>query len=174
MSTPSRDEVTSIVLRNRAFSGLLPGDFTAFLHAGVVRSLAKGDVLYEEGALAEGGFVLLSGRVELRTQPRPGVERASQIYTAGALFGQEGFVKAWPRTETCVAVEDAWILSVSTSAFQKLLEAGDLAAFGVIDALMPHFVQAVRDANQRLQDVHVRPDRTLAALRALVGGEDAP
>jgi CRP-like cAMP-binding protein len=173
MQELSRDEVVGVLLRHRAFSGLMPGDLRGLLEASALSSFAQGEVIYEHGEPGQEGFLLLSGRVELRTVTGPGQESASQIYTAGALFGQEGLIKAWPRAERCVAAEEVLALRLSGAAFRGLLEAGDPASFRITEQLLGFLVEAVREANRRFQDLHVRPDRTLRLLRGLVEAQRA-
>lgn len=165
----SRDQIMDVLLRHQTFLGLLPGDLRPLLEACRPQERQEGEPFYECDQPAQGAFFLLAGRVELQSQVASGLTRAHQIYAAGSLFGHEGLVHPWPRDNCAVASEPSAALYLSGAAFQKLLEAEDPAAFRVTDALMGYFVGAVRDTNQRFQDLHARPDRTLRLLRNLQG-----
>ncbi len=165
--TLSQDDLLSILLHNRIFSGLLPGDMHQMLEACTHHSFAPGDIIYSRKTPSNAGFFLLTGRVELQSQVIPGQTRANQIYTAGNPFGIEGLIKTWDRPETCVAIESSQALRLEGTALSALLDSADAAAFRLSDHIMEHFVEAVREANRTLHDLYVRPDRTLALLREL-------
>ena len=170
--TLSQDDLLSILLHNRIFTGLLPGDMHKMLDACTLHSFAPGETIYSRHTPAKAGFFLLTGRVELQSQVIPGQTRANQIYTAGNPFGIEGLVKTWDRPETCVAVEASQALRLEGTTLSTLLDAADPAAFRLSDHIMEHFVEAVREANRTLHDLYVRPDRTLALLRELHSAQE--
>jgi CRP-like cAMP-binding protein len=163
----SREEVLSSLLHARPFAGLGPGELAGLIGVGFVERFEAHDPIYTLGEPATRGYVLLSGRVELRARIAPGRTLANQIYTSGSMFGHEGLIKPWPRAESCEAVEESFVLTLSGEPFRELLEAADPGACRLVDELLGHLVHAVKDANERFQDLHTRPDRTLELLRRL-------
>lgn len=150
------------------FLGLAPEDFTQLLAQGSIERFEPGQIIYAPGDEAPCGFVLIDGRVEMAEGPYPGRRLGSQLFSAGALFSEGGFIRPWKHKRQCTAIEETIALSLTPEALRSRLEASDSAAVRIIDALLDLFVRDLRDANGRLDEIHSRPDRTLRQLRALM------
>ncbi len=156
------------LLQHHTFVGLQHQDVEALLSAGTHKRFAAGETIYQRGDQSERGYVMLSGRVSLIDTPHPGKQLCSQLFSTGDLFAVGGFVSSWKHERLCVAQDETEVLAVTHDAFRQLLKAGQPAAFCIIDQLLDRFVRGVRSANQRLDDIHSRPDRILAQLQNLV------
>ncbi len=167
MIRPSLEETAALLASTRLFAGIAPESFTGILEAGQVVNLAPGRVIYNRGDEAQCGFVLLSGRVELVETPYPGRRLSSQLFAAGSLFAEKGFVGPWVHKRQCTAVEASSALAITPEALTGRLEQSDAAAMRLIDSLLDVFVRNLRGANQRLDEIFSRPDRTLNQLRQM-------
>lgn len=85
------------------------------------RSLRAGDVLFERGARADGGFLVLSGRIALNAAGA-GIEGA-QMIGPGLLIGEAALIAETTRPGTALAVEPTRLLVLPRSLMHKVLEA---------------------------------------------------
>ncbi len=171
MAGVTQAEMVSVLCGARGLEGLDAERFGPLIEAGELMSFEAGEVLYDRGEVADRGFILISGRVELVEAPYPGRRLASQLFTAGGLFSENGFIKGWPHKHSCRAIEATEALAVSTQAFRALLDAGDVVTMRIVDELLNLFVHDLRGTNQRLDEIFSRPDRTLTQLRDLIDAE---
>ena len=162
-----QDQIIAVLAGHRTFSGLAPEAWDTFLDAGNIVSLAAGELVYDKGQPHTGGFVLISGRLEIVDEPYPGRRLCTQLFSAGSLFAKSGFIKRWNHRRKCTAVESSIALAMAPESFNDLVESGNVVALRIIDKLLDEFVLDVREANLRLDEVYARPDRTLRRLQAL-------
>jgi CRP-like cAMP-binding protein len=163
---PEQD-ILDILAGARLFSGLDSEALSGLLAIAKVENFEAGQVLYNQGDLAEVGYILARGRVELVENSFPG-RSAIQLFTAGSLFSDNGFIKAWKYRRSCRTIEETTVLSFETGIFRTLLGQGDEAAMRIIDNLLDVFVHDLRDTNQKLDKIFSRPDRTLEQLKLLM------
>ena len=78
--------------------------------------LARGDILFTTGDDAESAYVLVSGRIELRTG------REQRIVGPGTLIGEIALVVPTTRPCDAVAAEAAHLLAVPRATFRRMLE----------------------------------------------------
>src|SRR5688500_17126588 len=100
---------------------LMPGTVDALLGYAARATWPAGFVIYQRGAPADGIFVVLEGRVVLRSRVRAGRGFIPGIATPGETFGAEG-LSATPRYNTeARADEEAATLFLSGSRYRSFL-----------------------------------------------------
>ncbi len=165
-----QDQIIAVLAGHRTFAGIDPKAWGTFIDAGAVVALSPDEVVYDKGQTHSAGYVLVSGRLEIVDEPYPGRRLCTQLFSAGSLFAEGGFIKHWEHRRRCTAIESSVALAVESHAFNDLVESGNVVALRIIDRLLDEFVLDVREANQRLDEVYARPDRTLRRLQALQAG----
>jgi CRP-like cAMP-binding protein len=162
-----RDALILTLSGHRSFSGLGPEAWQSFLDVAEVVSFSPEEVVYESADEAGHGYLLVQGRLELVEEPYPGRRLCTQIFSAGTLFSEGGFVNPWPARRCCTALESSEALRIPSENFLRIVDEGNPVALCIIDRLLDAFVLEVETANQRLDEIYGRPDRTLRRLRSL-------
>src|SRR5215471_20871252 len=84
------------------------------------RVYEKGEVIFEEGDIGHGIFVVVSGKV--RVDPPPEVLKNTVIeFGPGEMLGELSLFDEAPRTATVVAVERTVMVALFRSEFSSLL-----------------------------------------------------
>ena len=161
-----RERLIATLAGHRSFCGLDQNSWDAFLSAAELVSFSAGEVIFDKSEDSNFGYVLVSGRLEIIDEPYPSRRLCTQIFSAGSLFCSGGFIKPWPGRRRCMAFEDTQALKISSEDFTQVVESGNAVALCIIDRLLDVFVQDVEAANQRLDEIYGRPDRTLRRLLA--------
>ena len=84
------------------------------------QSYRDGQTLFREGQRADGGYVVMSGEIDL-FRGKPG-ERPSRRGGAGALIGEMALLTDVRRPATAVAVGDAAVLRIARPLFLRLFD----------------------------------------------------
>lgn len=110
-------------------------------HAGSVRRLADGDILFREGDPADAMFILLSGAVEV-------VARGHSIETVqpGDGLGILSLLDGRPRSATAYAVEASEVAVLDARTFRFLVENTP----GFVWFVMGEMAQRLRATHQAL------------------------
>ena len=89
---------------------------------GKIQSFPKRSVLFFQGETAHRAYIVVDGEIELRTYDQ---EKRIQQQTSigpGQLFGAEGLSEHGIYLETAITKEDASIISIDSSRYQKVAE----------------------------------------------------
>ncbi|HXL67513.1 MAG TPA: Crp/Fnr family transcriptional regulator [Xanthobacteraceae bacterium] len=103
--------------------------------------LEDGEVLFEEGERADGGYVVIAGAVQLQSS-RDRSDEDILLARPGALIGETALVVDTARPATAIAVEPTAVLKIARSTFLRVLEGEPQAA----DALRKVIAQRVEAA----------------------------
>ena len=87
------------------------------------RDFVRGDVLFNRGDDADGGFVVQRGA--FRVEDGAGAE---MIAGPGALIGELALVVPMKRPSTAIALENSSVMRLARSLFQRVLESDPAAA----------------------------------------------
>ena len=158
------DRLIAILSGHRSFAGIDAQTWQHFLEAAAVVSFNPGEVIYDRKAETSAGYLLVQGRLEIIDEPYPERRLCTQIFSAGSLFCEGGFIKEWPARRRCTAIESSTAIKMSSENFTQIVENANTVALRIIDRLLDNFVQEVELANQRLDEIYGRPDRTLRRL----------
>ncbi|HLL26378.1 MAG TPA: cyclic nucleotide-binding domain-containing protein [Xanthobacteraceae bacterium] len=89
--------------------------------------LARGDILFEEGQPAEGGFVVVNGSVVLQ-QAGNHTDDGSVTARRGSLIGETAMIVETVRPSTAVALESSVLFRIPRVVFVRILEGEPQAA----------------------------------------------
>lgn len=119
------------------FAGLDPGDLAAVARAMRPRPMRKGDVLWRQGAAAQGLVVIVEGRVTVGLRLPGG--RASELADAGPgeTLGELPLIDGGPHSATATVTEDGSLLFLGRADFVALVSRRGPVAY----ALRRRFVE---------------------------------
>jgi CRP-like cAMP-binding protein len=132
--------------------------------------LVRGDVLFEEGALPEELFVVVSGRIAIASRAIDGRESVFALMEAGDLLGEMGLLDGLPRSAEARALESSQVLAIPFEPVRTVFEADPQLLWGVVRLL----VGRLRTTDEALAD-SVFLDvtgRTAKRLLELAGGAE--
>lgn len=120
--------------------------------------LTTGETLFQAGDVADGGYVLLAGRMELSDMRRDGVRRAVMPVEPGALIGEIALIAPTPRPATAVALEPCELLNIARGDFISVLEQHPQAAVKLRRTIAKRLEQTMRALDGvRSELEHARP-----------------
>lgn len=143
-----------IVRASSLARGMTDADVRAFLASSKVRrrELPRGGIVFHEGDMPRGLYLLLSGALEIRRDTSSGRQVfLSEIQTPGEMFGEVYEVLQKPYDMYVEAVKKSEVLEVSSAIFS--LAGGDLSrpALLVQQNLMRIFAQKAYAMRDRIQ-----------------------
>ena len=103
---------------------------------GARTSWPSGFTIYEQGAAADGIFIVLRGQVVLRNQVSTGRSFVPWVATAGETFGGEGLERDARYASHARAEEESETLHLSTTRFSALLREQPSLALTLIRQIM--------------------------------------
>jgi CRP-like cAMP-binding protein len=104
------------------------------------RDFVRGDVLFNQGDDADGGFVIQRGA--FRIEDGAGAE---MIAGPGALIGELALVVPMKRPSSAIALEHSSVIRISRSLFQRVLESDPAAAIRLRDEFAVRSSQIASD-----------------------------
>jgi CRP/FNR family transcriptional regulator, cyclic AMP receptor protein len=133
--------------------------------------LAKGDVLFHEGAAGDQAYIVTAGKVKLGRRSVDGRENLLAILGPGQMFGELSLFDPGPRSATVTAVVARGLLSQLAGRLRK---ANDVVADLVFSDVPGRVAKALLDLADRFgrtaeDGIHVSHDLTQEELAQLVG-----
>jgi len=123
---------------------MLAGDDTAArVHTSYQRTLAPGEVVFDEGDPADRLYVIRSGEVELVRENAAG-KRAVARLGAGDFFGELGVVLGAPRTARAVAVSPTRLIALDRTTLEGMIVDQPEIAIRMIRVLVSRLIEAER------------------------------
>ena len=117
----------------KLFSVMTVESLKLIAFAAETRSFRAGDLLFRQGELSHGGYVVLSGTVAL--DPSQNGAAAARIIGHGGLLGELALLLATRNPVTAIARENSTILKISRTLFLRTLEESPASARNVKAAL---------------------------------------
>jgi len=130
---------------------LAPAHFEQLTSAGQLQRLAKGSVIFHQGAPAESVFVLVSGEAKSILTNRNGDVSLLRLHLPGSIMGLTALAQERRRDAEAVAIEDATVVEIARDAFIATLAASPDLAVAILGGLV-----------DRLSDFHHRVGDFLA------------
>lgn len=91
-------------------------DQLAWLH------LSNGDVVFEQGDPQDGMYILINGRLGVRTHDAKGKARVVSEVESGETVGEYGLLTGEPRTATVYAIRESNLVKIEPPAFDRLVK----------------------------------------------------
>jgi CRP-like cAMP-binding protein len=104
------------------------------------RDFRRGELLFTAGDDADAGFVVQRGSFRIADE-----QGAEMTAGPGALIGELALIVAMPRPSTATALENATVIRVARSLFQRVLESDPAAARKLRDELANRTSQIASD-----------------------------
>lgn len=147
------------------FAGLTDGDLDALQAIGRVREYPRGDLLFSEGEIAEGFYIVVSGKVKVYKLSAEGKERILHIIQPGGTFAEaaifgDGLYPAYAET-----LQTSNLLFLPKAEFLDLLKNNSQVAVNMIAGLsrfLRQFANQIEDLT--FKDVPSRLARYLLNL----------
>lgn len=112
-------------------------------------TVAAGAILIREGDEGHSCFLAVRGAIEVLVREGARSRRLA-VLGPGRLFGELALLDREPRSATCRAREDAVLLELSATAFDRLLAQESPAAHKLLDAIAENLAASVRRESARL------------------------
>lgn len=146
--TLTREQI-SVRLREVAlFQGLGQDDLSEILHISEAMRVDEGEYVFEEGERGDHFYVIVHGSIELRKATGSGFKRLA-VLRAGQAFGEMALLNQTPRSASAIALEDAYLLSVSRAAFSRMLGGDTLSVRLLKNLSKALWATSVRLASQQ-------------------------
>ena len=126
------------ILSQTAFFAETPADVLSAISAQAqIRTLQRGDVLFNEGDIPDALFVVLSGRIAIAIGNKPLDSRESMLalMEAGDLFGELGMLDNGPRSAMARAIETSSVLRIAYAPVLEQINSAPNMLWGVIKLL---------------------------------------
>ena len=117
------------------------------------RSYQAGTPLFYENMKSEAMYIIVSGRIKLSKMLSEGEERTLTVLGAGDYFGENALLEEGPRTVSAIVLQDANLLVLKRSSFQKLIEKEPKLAMKVILGMYQVLAERIRKASPKLQQL---------------------
>ena len=129
------------------------------------RSVAKGEIIFQEGEPGDRMYVILEGKVKLGQSSNDGRESLLAILGPGEMFGELSLFDPGQRTSTATALTDAVILALSNEQLRPWLAGRPEVATALLQAL----ARRLRRTNEAMADLVFSdvPGRVAKALMDL-------
>lgn len=117
---------TDALRRIPLFEDFEPEALRLLAFSAETRLLRAGDALFRRGETSDGGFILTSGSLALKTHDdgRP----ADKVVHPFTLLGETALVAATTRPVTAIAREPATVLKITRALFHRILEKHPITA----------------------------------------------
>ncbi|WP_420581647.1 Crp/Fnr family transcriptional regulator [Reichenbachiella sp.] len=107
---------------NRIIDSLGIADRELFLKSGSKLNFKKGKLIFYEGGIPTGIFLVLSGKAKIYKTGLDGKDQIFYIYKAGDLLGYHPVLCNEVYEDSCEALENCHVLFISKSTFENLLK----------------------------------------------------
>lgn len=87
-----------------------------------MKEVAKGDILYLQGASDKNVYLLKKGAVKITKLTPQGNEIILDIFSGGSMFGEMSVIDPQERDESAVVVEDALLCIMTKENFERLIQ----------------------------------------------------
>jgi carbon-monoxide dehydrogenase iron sulfur subunit len=128
------------------FKGLDPEDLAAVQNLFEERNLAENEVIFEEGEVSAGLYVILRGTVSIAKRARSGQDLTLAYLGPGDLLGEQGLIDSQRRSATAVATEPTKLLALPREDFLRLLRERPVVSFNMLRILSQRLRETSREA----------------------------
>lgn len=115
----------------------------------------KGQLIFNEGAMPHGIFVIYSGKVKLFQLAENGREQIVRMAKVGDIIGYRSLLSSENYTSTAVPIEDSNICYIPKKLFWSLLNVNQDLSFQIMKLLS----NDLRKAEHSITNIAQKPDR---------------
>jgi CRP-like cAMP-binding protein len=151
-------QFVAVLRRVPFFKGLRPEQATALLQACERKTLEAGQMLCRAGDASNGMFILLAGRLSVRTKDGTQVAVVEPV----SPIGEMGLFTGEPRSANVVATAPSTLFDLSRTQLTRVMRGDRDLELAVSRAVIATLSDRIRDAN-----------RELSHLRALIADQEA-
>jgi diguanylate cyclase (GGDEF)-like protein len=120
-SSPDIKSFYKVLKKAAIFSNLSGLELDAVVSYLEPRSMKKGQIIFNEGAIGEEMFVIVSGKIGAYVAQADGTKRWSFELKTGDFFGEMSIIVNETRSATIVAKEDTELLSLNGVDFYRIV-----------------------------------------------------
>ncbi len=136
MNCDDRQKTCLPVLKDVALFSALDEDALSFIAGGChLRTAERGKLLCEKGALLQGFFLVLGGRIKLAILSEEGAERVVDICLSGRLFGEAAAFLEQPCPYYAEALSDSRLLFFERQRIREAVMRWPSVALAMLDNL---------------------------------------
>lgn len=150
---------SSMISRNPLFSGFTPEEITVFAAIITDKSIAAGMTVFIEGMPGESLFLIAEGTIRISKMLAEGEEKTLVVLGADEFFGEMAILDGSPRSATARVVENAKLLLLKKSDFEKLCDENPKVGLKFIRNIVRVFTDRVRESNDALRDILLWADK---------------
>jgi CRP/FNR family cyclic AMP-dependent transcriptional regulator len=151
------------------FAALPPDVLETLREHAVVRSLARNEVLFQQGDPSSALYVIAQGRIAIAAQAGDGRESVIAVLEGGGLFGELPLFDDAPRSADARALIDTTVLELDYQPVREVLGERPELLWVIVRLL----ARRLRATNEALEDAVFLdvPARTAKRLLELAGGQ---
>ena len=112
-------------------------------------TVRSGDFLFNEGETGQAAYLIVSGRVEIRTGVKTDIPRTVAKPGKGDIVGEMALFDNKPRMASCIAVEDTIVIRISVKEFRARLDHTDPVMRSIINIL----VKRLREMSEEVAEL---------------------
>ena len=149
--------VANTLRSSQLFAGLSFAELTEIAHITVVRTLAKGEYLFHEGAPAEGFYIIQKGAINVHRVNPAGKEQIIHIFRAGESLAEAALASDRGYPADARAVEPSQVILVRKAEFLALVRQHPELALRMLASMNLHLRMLVGQIEDlTLKDVETR------------------
>lgn len=154
------------------FSNLSSAQLQSIGAHAAMRVYEKGDVIVQQGEVAQSLHVLVAGQVKVYMRNEENREVIINTLSAGEFFGELPMFDQEPRSASVAAIERCHVQTLSYAKFQKILDGSPDIARRIMEALAARLRHADRQISTlALLNISGRVSRTLLELAIMSNGQ---
>lgn len=144
-----REELLDFLQGFPVFAGLQVEDLTTLSGYCIHHRLRKNEVLYREGDLGRGLYIVRRGMVRI-VKSVGDVRRTLAVASVGELFGEVSLISGEPHDATIEAVMDADLLGITGTAYDFLKWRDPRLALRLTEVLLRFLIRRLRRTTRKL------------------------
>ncbi len=153
----TKDDLMDILKQSKLLKGLLKEDFEIIYGYGKRVSVAKGNIIINEGSSRHSLFIVIKGRVEVvlpKEQGSSKITRATRIrlnrLAPGDFIGEYSIIDREPASASVIAIEPCELYEFSRENFDKILVVSDRLAKHIYKNMLKVVIKRARESNKEL------------------------
>lgn len=133
-------DIDKFRLKSVSFLGMLGDEDRRFVREQIsIRGMKKGQILFSEGSMSKGIYIVRKGRIKIYHTNEEGRESILYIYKRAEFFGYRPLLANEPQPVSAAALDSAEVYFLPAAAFLSLLERSGTLAHQLLVNLAKEF-----------------------------------